>query len=244
MTQYYTPEQYILKQVAEYPTLYAYPSYAETRFSVMDHVLNTIGNGIADLNEFIFQEFDVDYAKKFITREPIYYGYIVHEYNYSNPIIVLDSERSQYPDMGYWIEQTKRGKKQPYPNFKKQYSTVYESDFKFIELGTEWIKEAIWFYRESLNYFTDLEQYKSYHYAFPTYDSVRQCDVSDKTLKDFQQHIHCKYDSHEALSKAYGVAGYDGNDYDYLCRRWDQERTRIVKFINDTIAMLETKLYV
>lgn len=141
-----------------------------------------------------------------------------------------------------WNVLALRKVKNPYPNFKEEYSIVWDKEFTFSDLGSEWIKEAIWYYQKSLKYFEDSERYKSYQYAFPKYDSYHKRDVTDNTLRDFQRMIAGKYASYEELSEAYGVEGYNGDDYDFLCRRWNQERDRIIEFINETIEMLKSKV--
>lgn len=254
--KFYTPEQYVRKAVGTYPTLYAFPTFDRARFAVMDHVFNTVGNGLI-LEDFLYKDYNFEIADKFLTGEKIFEGYHkddckvlyiqdngepCYHSNYSaDPITVLDSERVNYPDYVYWIECSRHGTKNPYPYFKKSYSPVYAGDFDFNALGTEWIKESIWYYQQALKYF-ESDDCKSYQAAFPYYDSYQQRDLTHHRLEDFKKHTEGKYESYEELSKAYGVAGYNGDDYDFLCRRWNKEHTRIKKFINDTIKMLEEQL--
>ena len=256
--KFYTPEQYILKAVGTYPTLYSNNTYDKVRYSVLDQIFNTIGNGIHDIKEFEYQDYDFDGARRYISEESLFYGYhaddcivkyfegsdepFIRHKSGAEPIYVLDSERGHHPEIGDWVKCTRIGIKNPYPNFDKPYSMVWDKEFIFSAIGKEWIKEAIWFYQESLNYFQDVNLYKSFHHAFPRYDSYHQRNATESTLADFQRMIAGKYESYEALSEAYGVDGYDGDDYKFLCKRWNQERTRIIEFINETIEMLESKV--
>jgi hypothetical protein len=256
MTRYLTPEQFMLKAVGSHPSLYAYPTYEQARFAVMDHVFNTLGNGLI-LKDFLYEDYNFEDARKYLTGEKVFYGYHKDDCKvlfinddgspYYTPesgadsITVLDSERVNYPDHVLWIDCGHNGTKNPYPYFKKTFSMVYDGDFDFTTLGQEWFKEAIWYYQQALKYF-ESDDCKSYHYAFPYYDSYQQRDLSHHRLEDFKKHTEGKYESYEALSNAYGVTGYDGDDYAFLCKRWNQEHNRIKRFIADTIEMLETHL--
>lgn len=255
--KYYTPEQYILKSLGEYPTLYYNTTYNNVRYAVLDQILNVIGNGIDDLTEFEYQDYDFENARKYITKEPLYYGYhkddceytyfegvdtpYINSNIYAIPIYVLESECTNHPEIGKWLQTDKKtSRKVPYPNFSPTYSFVYKQ--KIEDLGEEWINEAIWYYQESLQYFNNPEQYKTYHFAFPHYDKFHDRDNTESLLQEFRKHIKDKYQSYEAISEAYGVTDYNGDDYDFLCRRWQQGRTHIIKFINDTINLLESYL--
>jgi hypothetical protein len=47
-----TPEQYIDYATYNHPTLYASPSYEQSKLKVLDHMFNVIGNGITDSEFF------------------------------------------------------------------------------------------------------------------------------------------------------------------------------------------------
>lgn len=118
--KFYTPEQYILKSVGTYPTLYSNNTYEEVRFAVLDHLFNTIGNGITDIKEFEYRDYDFDGARKYITEESMFYGwhkddcifkyfegrdepFLTHKPG-AKSIDVLDSERVNHPEIGDWLE--------------------------------------------------------------------------------------------------------------------------------------------
>jgi hypothetical protein len=243
----YTPEQYILHSVLKYPTLFSGYDYNDTKFRVLDQLLNVNGNGIRDnkelLEELKYCKFDELEALKYTKGESIYYGYYeiddrfkFTEVGKGDPIYVLESERDNYPNIKLWNKSTIHTHN-PYPNFEKDCSIVWSSDFK--SLGQEWREIAIWFYTKCHEYFYDQYQCYSYDYSFPYFDTYQNRDLTHHRLEDFQKHIKDKYESYEALSKAYGVEGYNGDDYDFLVRRWQKEKTRIIAYINETIKYLE-----
>ena len=242
---YYTPEQFILKSLGMYPTLYSDSTYDLVRKRVLDHCLNTIGNGL-DIESFIYEDYDFESARKYITDEKLWYGYRKEDIDRktspngktycfpkstSNSIVRLTSEKELHPEIVEWIENRKY-QHDLYPNFDKKYSTVWKPFFQ--ELGQDWIKEAIWFYELTQNYFnTDPS---SYHHAFPKNDIENRNNTVEKQIKSFENHIR-KYESHEEISKAYELE-YTGDSYDFLCRRWAIELQRIKDFIDETLTML------
>lgn len=247
---YYTPEQFILASVGRYPTLYAGSSYNDTRLRVLDHTLNTIGNGKSK-KDYRFKEYDFESARKYISEEKLFYGYKEEDCTVStfsngdkwikpnssagSVIDCIDSERINHPEIFYWIE-SRRHEYIPYPNFKKEYSSVYEPFF--VKLGPEWINEAIWFYEQSLEYFNS-SNCKSYSYAFPSYDPHMKKDTTEHKIKQFNNHVSGK--TNAEITHDYGLE-YTGDTYDFLYRRWSQERDRIIEFINETIEMLKNNI--
>lgn len=239
MNKYYTPEQYILKSLGMYPTLYIDYSYDGVRLRVLDHVFNTIGNGL-DKESFEYQDYDFESAKKYITDESLWYGY--HEEDITRKIMsngetycfptgksiltCLESEKSQYSNMVYWVE-SNRYPHEFYPNFDKKYSLVWKPLFK--KLPLEWTEDAIWFYTQARDYFNNDPH--NFHYAFPN----GECSV-EKQIKEFEHFIK-DYKSYEEISKAYELE-YTGDTYDFLSRRWQVELTRIKEFIDETLNML------
>ena len=100
----------------------------------------------------------------------------------------------------------------PYPNFKTQYSIVWDDCFK--KLGIEWIDAAIDFYSDCVEYFTG--DCSDYHDAYP-------CDTELKTLRrdsDLLSFISDKkkYPDNESISKAYETE-FHGDIRDFQSRR-------------------------
>ena len=101
----YTPEQYILKSASRYPTLFVGNDYNNTKFRVLDQLLNVNGNGIRNDKELLehleYHEFDEVDAARYTTGEPVYYGYyevemfgsVVTSKSGTDPICVLESDR-------------------------------------------------------------------------------------------------------------------------------------------------------
>jgi|GEM_PF-4507970 len=246
-----TPRQYVYDRVVAFPTLYGSLSYEDSAYRVFDQLFNVIGNGVKcdtnlenELNQVVIvDQYD---AEKYMTGEAIFWGYdkVVelspgsfmpdHEEDGAR-VIALDSERHLHPSIKLWIQSnTQIGDEPqfrvPYPNFEERYSLIYNCNF--LELGDEWIDAAIWFYKKSRDFFERNSEY--YHYAFPC-SNKRE---TDNRVFNFEKHIE-KYSSYEHISEAYELE-YTGDTVEFLTKRWQIELARIMKFIDDTITLLNS----
>lgn len=255
MKRILTADEYILRSVSEHPSLYASPSSEESKFRVLDHILNTIGNG-ADMASFEgipLTKKKVSATQKWFRCERAAYGYTKTkeigsgEFKWTVPdgdykVVAPVDELSNYPEIIHWVEFDTGHKRDPYPNFSKKYSAVWDKgDVKFEALGKEWAEAAIWYYEKCQEYFSDPRSYNSYHSAFP-------CDTEDKTnrtIKDYMSYIGSvdKYPTNNAITEAYECEfiGDRTNKDDvaaFITRRWEKEHKRILDFIEDTLTRL------
>ena len=238
------PEDYAICKIVEFPTLYSGATLEEAKLKLFDQLFNTIGSGTSTneelVSELTFNQKFIDKSRqsvdKWIHGENVYYGYYkvddrgFHSHS-EEPIIVIESEKSLYPGVKLWVH-CKNYPFVPYPNFSEKYSLIYRTDFHY--LGDEWIKTAIWFYSKCKEFFnTDAHRYS---YAFPMASEGQ----TESRLQSFKLLIS-KYDSYEAVSKAYEL-DYHGDDYDFLSRRWQIELARINDFIDQTLCVLTDML--
>lgn len=252
MNNILTPKQYVDFRVHNYSMLYASSNFNTSRFNVIDHVLNTIGNGVY-FDEFINTS---DKTTNTFRVERLYnvtelsYGYYEKHHilddcymGQGEYICVPIDEKYLHPNIVHWVDFDLSLTKNPYPNFKKSYSMVwrglYGTDNNFYEfkaLGLEWVNEAIWFYQTCKEYFEGLESL-NYHYAFPNSDRDVEQEINDMIV------VLNKYENTDEISKAYGVefvgTPNNYNDvYDFNVSRWQNEKERILKFIDETLTML------
>lgn len=251
MTSILTPEEFIIRAVNSYPSLYAAPSYDEAKFKVLDHVFNTIGNGMY-MESFMggpVSDEEIAAAQKWFACDRAAYGYMktktlgegAHSWEMpeGEPTVVVPvDEMKNHPEIVYWVEFDCDGKRDPYPNFQKQYSMVWDvRDINFVMLGREWAQAAGWFYNRCRDYFMDDGQVQSYHSAFPK-DNERE---TTNTIADYKRFMTVdKYPTNADISKAYDCEfiGDRNNDDDvaaFIARRWNAERQKILDFIYETI---------
>lgn len=142
-----TFEQYLVKSVVDYPSLYASPSFEITKFMVSDYVFNCIGTnvsstiieGICSDTEVIPQHY-IDGTELFYVYDPAKakmhpkYNWIMNQHECELNVMTLD-ELMKIPGMDdrYYFstgnnERTHPLCKEsdgPYPNFNKRYSLVW-----------------------------------------------------------------------------------------------------------------------
>lgn len=237
--RYYTPEEYVLANLIEYPSLYKSPTLHDTSLLVFDQLFNVIGNGISDdeeLDEYLaYKDFDASLAEKYFTNESLFYGYYktikygkfeIGDADGCNKgtVLCLESEKHLYPDIVKWVISS-NAKFNPYPNFQKEYSLVYRTDFG--KLGTEWIRAAKWFYRSCETFFNEAETVGYYHNAFP---KVKARD-NERYISDLVGLLK-KIDLAQ-VEEQYGVP-FNGSVEDFAKARWEKELNRINVFLGET----------
>lgn len=250
MTNFITPDDYILSRIAAYPSLYCSDSYEASKIKVLDQLLNVIGNGIRDDEELDEElqpcKVDRDRAMRICNGEPVFYGYFEAEdfgsgfkIGRGDSITALESEQVSHPTVVHWMEasNTRRMARlhdgeyrwSPYPNFQKQYSTVWQTNFK--KLGPDWAATVVWFYTKCQEYFAG--DHSNYHSAFP-YDTRAKTDKFVAEMAGWR----AKYESDEKFAEAYLGAGatFDGDMYAFLVDRWARTKAQIDEFISETIA--------
>lgn len=235
----FTPDQYVMHSLANYPSLYASSTFDAVKFKVFDQLFNVLGNGIRD-NEDVAEHFKARRYNKtrtlrFITSEPLSYGYLkvrkigkISIPDGDSIEVVLSSEKHLHPEVKTWIDFTNDDKRSPYPNFERQYSLVWKTNFT--EYGNEWIDAAIWFYTKCQEFFEG--DCSSFYGAYPA-KTERE---STKLREDYAKFLK-EYKTHADVEKAYGLP-FNGDIDDFITRRWEMTRNAHLKFIKKTIKML------
>ncbi len=233
----FTPDDYVLARVDQFPALYAAESFEQAKLRVYDQLFNVIGNGIRDTAELRqdMQErpFNRDRATRFCNGAQACWGYYDAQdfgddfkIGRGESITAGDWEKDHHPDIVFWMD-SGYCKWNPYPNFKKQYSIIWKADFRKVA-GDDWVKEAVWYYGKCREWFA--ANSNQYHGAYPTGDQRKDTRYLDEmiTARD-------RYESDEAFSKAYGHE-YTGDMHDFMTRRSEKTKADVIAFIDETIA--------
>lgn len=196
-----------------------------TRMVVLDHLFNTIGNGIpieSLMEEYIPTEQEVEKAMKWATTKEAYLHKEEGEIHYtaSLPGEPLKSDNFKIKPLVFT----------PYPNFQKTYSMVYDQDFKtLVEHDPEWFKEAIFFYEEIKKWF-ETNEAKYVHYF-----KGNQIDIANYRNR-------LKPMTPANIKTAHGIMleGLDDESIRNFGRKlWLKQRAKIDNFIDETIEMLK-----
>lgn len=254
-----SPHEFIVRAVNAHPSLYAAPTYDEVKFRILDHVLNTIGNGIymETFTDVPVSDTEIATAQKWFNCSRAAYGYTKIETfsdddGYSWRIgrgdpecVVREDEKDQFPNIAHWVDFDCNKSRDPYPNFSKKYSPVWNNrDIKFEQLGADWAEAAVWFYNKCYEYFLDTEQVKSYHSSFPK----RTEQETKNAIADYRRFMNIdRYPTNADITTVYGCefTGDRGNDEDmakFMTLLWKQELQKILSFLDETIEYLYTLL--
>ena len=253
-----TPDEFIVRTVNAYPSLFAGPSYDEVKFRVLDQTLNVVGNGVR-METFTGEPptpQEITTAQKWFTCRRAVYGYqqvkeiTDGEYSFKMPVgdsvcVVTLDEKDQYPNIAHWVEFDCNKPRIPYPNFAKRFSTVWDNrDIKFEQLGAGWAEAAVWFYNKCYDYFLDTGRVKTYHSSFP-----KQTKQETKNaIADYRQFMSIdRYPTNADITAEYGCefTGDRANDEDmskFMTLLWKQELQKILSFLDETIEYLYTLL--
>lgn len=128
--------------------------------------------------------------------------------------------------------------KNPYPNFKKEYSTIYSIPLN--ELPTDWLEGALWYYSECKTYFENGAE--GYSYAYPNKNQKQEDDFRAIIERLGTEKPEAEW--HAYVSKTYG--GYNtpftGDFDDWRRRCWEDSKVHILAFIAETMTYIQTEL--
>jgi len=237
---------------------------------VLDQLLNVIGSGISDPWELkedlkrIQPELTMADVEKYVTGRPLFAGYteenvrrttfgegedaqefIMPEGN-EKVYVTSEEEKANHPNVVYWLESTNTYKFSPYPNFKEEYSTVWQCKDALHLLDDSFIQGALDFYIYCQEFMNDPERVGNYSSAFPKPE--KEADDWGETTESLTKDLHRflkddKYKTNQDITDAYGVefrgsVDSDADLYDFQVRRWEKEKARIDRFLNKTITLL------
>lgn len=236
---------YVDFRVHTFPSLYYSVSHEVSKFSILDQLLNTIGNGIRcddELSYELSRVLEVSNPEQYYDEsDPMFIGYTkvkdiagmeFPDYD-SDSVYCFEKDKQKHRHVKLWRELERLADFiMPYPNFGKDYSLVWRCPY-FFELGNEWIEAAIWFYKKSKEIIDKRES--EYHYAFPCFTERE----TNNTINSYSQAI--KDLTHEEVTKKYNHP-FDGDIEKFLVSMWQKDKERIFAFIDETVEMLESHL--
>ena len=122
-----------------------------------------------------------------------------------------------------------------YPNFKKNYSLVWQMPIK--HFPSDWLEAAVWFYETCRTYFENGAC--GYMSAYPS-PYNRDEDLIANMEKQRTEGMS-DVDFFAAVSAKWGAA-FDGDVVAFQTARWNTERERIIAFIDETIECIQKEL--
>ena len=247
-----TAQQYIAKSIDQYPSLFMLSTYDDSKFAVLSHLFEAVGNGVKDFKGFRKlcagkgDEPDMPPAH-YYDGTPLFTGFTevttfgsvtIPQYSAKTFYGVPESQKDQYPSVVLWKTPRPSARPAPYPNFKVEYALVYELKNNLSKLDISWIEAAQWFYKECKNYFHG--DCRDYHFAHP-----KPTDHQNLlAIQDFLKYVENQkkpglstQELHQNISEAYRHP-YDGDPDHFLATKWLKERKRIMQYIDATLDLL------
>ena len=250
-----TAEEAFSYCVNRYPSLYASLNERSTRMAVYDQFFNVIGNGYRDLDDMehhftwtpAHHSVTSGVPAKYMGPEPIFEGYmkavttrgqVEPDFESRMRGFYTEAEKALYPDVQYWEPREKGEGIGFYPTFKEEFSLLHRIERDALDVS--WLQAGIYFYTQAKEYFAGPDS-DDYSRAWPS-DPARQ----RQKIKEFERDTRVSDPAKKAelwatLSTNYGVP-YTGDTPAFLQTCWTKEKSRIEKFIDSTLSMLQADL--
>lgn len=264
-----TAEQAFNLYMNKYPTLGISNSLEESKIKFFDHLFNCIGNGYNDDYSFIaghtinpsnISMLD-SFPEKYISSEPLFIAYTKLDKRYScefgdessklkgyytqeeidnMPEVVI---KDNFRDLDHLSEDEKDEYKfSPYPNFRKEYSFVYNINIESLDIS--WTNAALWYYNEMKNFFEGPDNYL-YSYAVPKagYKLKKEIESWEGVLDGHKENGIFTKESYDSIFEKFKV-NFNGDIHDFINQKWENIRQEIINFIDETISYLEQIKYI
>lgn len=235
-----TAEEYIRKSVLQYPSLYAGGGWRNVKLKVLDHVFNTIGNGV-ELEHFAMDPVEDVRIDKLIDASELAYAYpfmrtcggIIRGDGDFEVIMLDEIQEYKYKGFVYFMEFNVIPKYSPYPNFRPQYTSIYPGN-NLAELLTDesWRVAARMFYSACEQFFQDDERVREYNHAFPSNNPYADRQQALWHLGKFMTlgSVDAVNDYYKGDVKFEGSVDSQEDIYNFFCRRWEAERVKNIQF--------------
>lgn len=262
-----TAEQALNYYLNKSPGMLLSKSLDDSKKIFYDYIFNTIGNCLTEDNSFFNfitideNEFDLTLSvpEKYISPIDVYEGYregtfipeikkdgedfYIPKTNSKIDGFYTKDEFKNHPDIYIWLKTEKLDTVDYYPNFSKEYSTLWKIDLN--KLDKSWIQEAILFYQNANSFFNSPDS-STYQLAYPGNETQKK-----ESYENCEKYIayYLKKDSQtekelfNLVTETFGNKIVFNGDIDqFLTEKWQLEKKEILLFISETIEKLELVL--
>ncbi len=243
MAKILTVDEYVAVSVRRWPRLFASTSYELSKFKVLDHIFNVLGNGLT-LEHFLreaLSEGERASVEPFFRCQTLLHGFKEMKDGWPRGYpseVIAEEDKGKYPEIVFWVEQKTHNIEVPYPHFEREGSMVWGSgDVKFEQLGEEWRRGADWYYARCQAFFEDEERVKHYYFAFPG-------ERDDVIMEGWKSVLKQKGELVLRYVEEYGRVPMGKKDWEaFCCFAWEKQRQEILAFIHETRMMLQVQLF-
>lgn len=254
-------EKALSLEVNSYPGLYTGKTLEDVKLKVLDHWLNYIGNGL-NKEDFIerftynkkYEDLYKDIEEKYYNGTPLFTAYteimevtrlLSTPFEIVNPNSALNGAftKEELKSIEH-IKSIPIGLHdfQPYPNFEKKYSAIWNFSEIF---DRDWLLIIKWFYEKCLEHLSSDKIYSDFQAIPKDFDDpkwVRRIDEQemffDFTFKKYRQGDESFGD---CITREYECE-FTGDTKDFIIRRFHIENERRKNFCKETIEHINTMI--
>lgn len=241
-------ERFIVSYIEQNQDFYHMFSYENAKLAVMDHIFNVIGNGIHNTRQFIQYISIKDSGKPEEEVAELFSGFQKIPDNilkgFEEILETINDSTEKAESFKRELMQKERIDFNPYPNFNKDYSTIYFLDFNRLGKHKQsWVKAIQDFYQYCIEYLNSDKSLNNF-YAYPSNSE----DKNKRKIDEMKDYLSRKYngfdegneDVYNQIVKDYGISSFNGDINQMLCDMWTKNKKNWIQFSKEAIEYLET----
>lgn len=243
-----SPERFIVSYIEQNQDYYHMYSYEDAKLAVMDHIFNVIGNGIHNTRQFTQHISIKDSGKSEEEVAELLNGFQkIHDNiqkRFEEILQKINASTEKAEKFKRELKQKEKIDFNPYPNFDKDYSTIYFLDFNRLGKHKQsWIKAIQDFYQYCIEYLNSDKSLNNF-YAYPSNSE----DKNKRKIDEMKDYLSRKYvgfdegnkDVYNQIAKDYGISSFNGDIDQMLCDMWIKNKKKWIQFSKEAIEYLET----
>lgn len=243
-----SPERFIVSYIEQNQDYYHMFSYEDAKLAVMDHIFNVIGNGIHNTRQFTQYISIKDSGKSEEEVAELLNGFQKIPDNilkrFEEVLQKINTSTEKAESFKRELKQKEKIDFNPYPNFDKDYSTIYFLNFNRLGKHKEsWIKAIQDFYQYCIEYLNSDKSLNNF-YAYPSNsedkNKIKVDEMKDYLSRKYEGFKEGNKDVYNQIAKDYEISSFNGDIDQMLRDMWAKNKKNWIQFSKEAIEYLET----